>query len=201
MRISQIDAMQPLIHFFSMSGIITKKVEMTRLLKNDAFVPVTLLKFPETTVEQVKTIQKDGYEAIVLKSSFGKQVYLREVPATGAMSGISVGTVVTLDMLEGVTTVVLTGVSKGKGFAGAMKRHNFSGGCASHGSKFHRALGSIGTRKPRRTKPGQKMHGHMGTDTVTLKDIAIELVNKELGIVAVRGPVPGARNSLVVINF
>ena len=83
-----------------MSGIITKKVEMTRLLKNDAFVPVTLLKFPETTVEQVKTLQKDGYEAIVLKSVFGKQEYLREVPATGAMSGISVGTVVTLDMLE-----------------------------------------------------------------------------------------------------
>ncbi len=184
-----------------MAGIITKKVEMTRLLKNDAFVPVTLCKFPQTIVIQVKTLQKDGYESVVLKSTFGKQEFIREVPATGVMASIAVGTVVTLDMLDGVVTVSLVGISKGKGFAGAMKRHNFSGGPGGHGSKFHRALGSIGTRKPRRTKPGRRMHGHMGTDTITLKDVPVELINKELGIVAVRGPVPGARNSLVVFNF
>ena len=193
--------MQPLNHFFLMSGIIAKKVEMTRLIKGDAFVPVTLCKFPETKVIQIKTIQKDGYEAVVLQSTFGKQEVIREVPSTGAYASLNVGDAITLDMLDGVELVSLQGISKGKGFAGAMKRHNFSGGPGGHGSKFHRALGSIGTRKPRRTKPGQKMHGHMGTDTITLSKVPVELVNKELGIIAVRGPVPGARNSIVVFNF
>lgn len=184
-----------------MSGIIAKKVEMTRILKNDAFVPVTLCKFPETKVAQIKTIQIDGYEAVVLECKFGSQEVIREVPATGAFASVKAGDIITLDMLDGVETVTVFGVSKGKGFAGAMKRHNFSGGPGGHGSKFHRALGSIGTRKPRRTKPGQKMHGHMGTDSITLKDIQVELINKELGIIAVHGPVPGARNSIVVFNF
>lgn len=184
-----------------MSGIIAKKVEMTRLLKNDAFIPVTLCKFPETKVLQVKTLQNDGYEAIVLQSMFGKHEVIREVPMTGAFASLNAGDAITLDMLDGVELVSLQGISKGKGFAGVMKRHNFAGGPKSHGSKFHRSIGSIGTRKPRRTKPGQKMHGHMGTDTITLKKVPVELVNKELGIIAVRGPVPGARNSIVVFNF
>ncbi len=80
--------------------------------------------------------------------------------------------------------VTVEGISKGKGFAGAMKRHNFAGGPAGHGSKFHRALGSIGCRKPRRTKPGQKMHGHMGLDKITLKKIQVELVNKNINVIA-----------------
>jgi large subunit ribosomal protein L3 len=184
-----------------MSGIIAKKVEMTRLLKNDAFVPVTLCKFPETKVIQIKTLQKDGYEAVVLMCHFGKQEVIKEVPMNGAFASLNVGDAITLDMLDGVEMVTLQGVSKGKGFAGVMKRHNFSGGPKSHGSKFHRSIGSIGTRKPRRTKPGQKMHGHMGIDTITLAKVPVELVNKELGIIAVRGPVPGARNSIVVFNF
>lgn len=184
-----------------MPGIIAKKVEMTRLLKNDAFIPVTLCKFPETKVIQIKTLQVDGYEAIVLQSHFGKQEFIKEVPMDGVFASLNVGDAITLDMLDGVEIVSLQGVSKGKGFAGVMKRHNFAGGPKSHGSKFHRSIGSIGTRKPRRTKPGQKMHGHMGTDTITLKKVPLELVNKELGIIAVRGPVPGARNSIVVFNF
>lgn len=184
-----------------MAGIIATKLEMTRLLRGEAFVPVTLVKFPETKIAQIKTIAVDGYEAIVLASTIGKRTEMREVPATGALADLKVGDSVTLDILDGVEMVNLVGTSKGKGFAGAMKRHNFSGGPAGHGSKFHRALGSIGTRKPRRTKPGQRMHGHMGTDTVTVKKVPVELVNKELGVVAVRGPVPGARNSIVVFNF
>ena len=184
-----------------MSGIALSKLEMTRVIKNDAFIPVTLLKFPQTKVAQIKTVATDGYEAVVLESSIFKQSSKNEVPSTGAIASLKVGDTVTLDLLDGIETVTLCGVTKGKGFAGAMKRHNFSGGPAAHGSKFHRALGSIGTRKPRRTKPGRKMHGHMGTDTLTLKKVSIEIVNKDLGIVAVRGPVPGARNSIVVFTF
>lgn len=89
-------------------------------------------------------------------------------------------------MLEGVETVNLTSVSKGKGFQGAMKRWNFSGGRASHGHKYTRSLGSIGTRKPRRTKLGKKMHGHMGLDTITLKSVPLVLINKELRVIAVK---------------
>lgn len=90
-----------------MSGIIAKKVEMTRILKNDVFVPVTLCKFPETKVIQIKTIQKDGYEAVVLESRFGKQSVLKEVPATGSIANLKVGESVSLDILDGVASVSL----------------------------------------------------------------------------------------------
>jgi len=82
-----------------------------------------------------------------------------------------------------------------------MKKHNFHGGPKTHGSKFHRALGSIGNRKPRRTHKGKKMHGHMGCETITLKKVPVELINKDVNIVGVRGAVPGGRNSLVKISF
>jgi len=101
--------------------------------------------------------------------------------------------------LAGVEKVTLTGTSKGHGFSGAMKRHNFSGGPGGHGSKFHRALGSIGNRKPVRTHKGKKMHGHYGVDQVSLRDVPVEIVNEQAGIIGVRGPVPGARNSLIQI--
>ncbi len=184
-----------------MAGIIGKKLEMTRVLHNGAFTPVTLIKVPTLTVAQVKTIENDGYTAIVISMKDGKQETLREVPATGAFASLEKGSEISLDVLEGVATLEIASISKGKGFQGAMKRWNFHGGPASHGSKFHRALGSIGNRKPRRTKLGKKMHGHMGLDRITLKDVPLVLVNKELRVIAVKGPVAGARNSLVTILF
>jgi len=80
-----------------------------------------------------------------------------------------------------------------------MKRHNFHGGPGGHGSKFHRALGSIGNRKPTRTHKGKKMHGHYGVDQISLRSVPLEIVNQAAGIIGVRGPVPGARTSLVQI--
>lgn len=184
-----------------MAGIIGKKLEMTRVLHNGAFTPVTLIKVPTLTVAQVKTVENDGYSAIVISMKDGKQETLREVPATGAFASLEKGSEISLDVLEGVELLEVASISKGKGFQGAMKRWNFHGGPASHGSKFHRALGSIGNRKPRRTKLGKKMHGHMGLDRITLKDVPLILVNKELRVIAVKGPVAGARNSLVTILF
>jgi large subunit ribosomal protein L3 len=189
------------IFFFLMAGILGKKLEMTRVIHNGAFTPVTIVRVPTLDIVQIKTIETDGYAAVVVRMTDGKKVTLREFDLTGPMATLSKGDVVTLDILENITEVSVTSVSKGKGFQGAMKRWNFSGGPASHGSKFHRALGSIGKRKPRRTKPGQKMHGHMGLDTITLKKVPVVLVNKELGVVAIKGPVPGARNSLVTLSF
>lgn len=184
-----------------MAGLIARKLEMTRILRDGAFVPVTLVKVPETVVAQVKTQEVDGYEAVVLSVSENKSPMLREVSATGALASSKKGDTISLDILDGIELAAVVGTSKGKGFAGAMKRWNFSGGPGRVGSKFHRALGSIGTRKPRRTKPGKKMHGHMGSERVTLKDIRIELVNKDLRVVALHGPVPGARNSYILLDF
>lgn len=184
-----------------MAGLIGKKLEMTRIVKDGAMVPVTLVKIPEIRVVQIKTVDTDGYEALVLEAIDGKLSHMKEVPLTGAATTLKKGDLVSLDILEGIEMVTIHGVSKGKGFSGAMKRHNFKGGPGGHGSKFHRALGSIGCRKPRRTKPGQKMHGHMGLDAITLKKVRLELVNKDINVIALHGPVPGARNSLVVLDF
>ncbi len=184
-----------------MAGIIGKKLEMTRVLHNGAFTPVTLIKVPTLTVAQVKTLETDGYTAIVISMKDGKQETLREVSITGNFTDLEKGSEITLDMLEGVVSVNVVSISKGKGFQGAMKRWNFSGGPGGHGHKYTRSLGSIGTRKPRRTKLGKKMHGHMGLDTITLKDVPLILVNKELRVIAVKGPVAGARNSLITLTF
>ena len=115
-----------------MAGIIGKKLEMTRVLHNGAFTPVTLIKVPTLTVAQVKTLEKDGYTAVVVSMKDGKSETLREVPATGTFATLEKGAEITLDMLEGVATVDVASISKGKGFQGAMKRWNFSGLSASH---------------------------------------------------------------------
>jgi len=195
---------QPLIiyiYIFIMAGIIGTKLEMTRVIHNGAFTPITLIKVPKLEVAQIKTIEVDGYAALVIRMTDGKKVTLREVPHDGAFASLAKGDEISLDLLQGITEVTLSSISKGKGFQGAMKRWNFSGGPASHGSKFHRAIGSIGNRKPRRTKLGKKMHGHMGLDKITLKGVPLILVNKDLRVVAVKGPVAGARNSLITLTF
>ena len=186
---------------YTMAGILGKKLEMTRVIHNGAFTPVTLIRVPTLDVAQVKTLETDGYSAVVIRMTDGKKVTMREFDLDGVLASVVKGDVLSLDIFESITEVTVSGISKGKGFQGAMKRWNFSGGPASHGSKFHRALGSIGKRKPRRTKPGQKMHGHMGLDGITLKHVPLVLVNKELGVIAIKGPVPGARNSLVTLTF
>jgi large subunit ribosomal protein L3 len=188
--------------FFYMSGLVAQKISMTQIARGDALVAVTLLRVPQLSVAQIKTADKDGYSALVLdaKNAKGKTVKRKEVPydATVAMN---VGDALDAGSLEGVATVKLTSISKGKGFTGAMKRWNFKGGPGGHGSKFHRALGSIGCRKPRRTKPGKKMHGRHGFKTTTLASVPVELIDREHNIIAVRGPVPGAFNTFVYLVF
>lgn len=182
-----------------MAWLLGKKLEMTRIIKQDKLIPVTLIKIPELKVFQVKTEANDGYEAVVLEISWSDTK--KEVPMTPAFKDFKKWDLVTLDVLDWVEIVSIMWISKWKWFAWAMKRHNFHWGPGRVGSKFHRALGSIWNRKPRRTKPGQKMHWHMGTDHITLKKVPLELVNKNINVIAVKGPVPGARNSLIVLNF
>lgn len=201
-----------------MAWLLASKLEMTRIVKWNDFVPVTLLKVPTLKVVAIKTQETDGYTALVIgilkdgkegllaewkKSlNFSEFSKIKEVPLKDEeISNFTVWASITLDILDGIEMVEITGYSKWKWFTWAMKRHNFSGGLKTHGSKFHRALGSIGNRKPRRTHKGKKMHGHMGDVKITIKKVPVEILNKDLSVFGVKGPVPGARNSLISIKF
>jgi len=201
-----------------MAWLLATKLEMTRVVKANDFVPVTLLRVPSLRVVAIKTTEADGYNALVIwilkegkegklaewkkALSFNEFSKIKEILLSDdEVSKYNVWDVVDLTALEWVEKVEITWYSKWKWFAWAMKRHNFSGWLKTHGSKFHRALGSIGNRKPRRTHKGKKMHGHMWNEKITIKKIPVEVLNKDLSVVWVRGPVPGARNSLVVVKF
>ena len=201
-----------------MAWILAKKLEMTRVIKWDKFVPVTLLEVPQLKVVWIKTVESDGYEALIVwiladkkegKLGEGKKTLnvsefstIKEFPLNkGDSEKFTIGSDITSEILEGVESVNIVAFSKWKGFTWAMKKHNFHGWPGSHGSKFHRALGSIGNRKPTRTHKGKKMHGHHGDIKVNLRSVPVELINKELGLIWVRGWVPGARNTIVDIIF
>lgn len=201
-----------------MAGVIATKLDMTRVLSGERFVPVTLLKIPTLKVVEVKTVDKNGYDAVVVwvlakkeegslkegRKTLSKDEFdtIHEFPISAdEVSKYNVGDTLSLDMFDDIKVVRVEGHTKGRWFTGAMKKWNFSGGPGGHGSKFHRALGSIGTRKPRRTHKGKKMHGHWGNEKVSIKGVPLEIVNKDISVIGVRGGVPGGRNSYVHIIF
>ena len=204
-----------------MAWIITTKLEMTRVVKWEKFVPITLLQLPELRVIWFKTEEKDGYEAIIIwvlrdkesekaelkkdKTTLNKSIFskIKEFPLNDwDKEKYNVGDTITLDVLgEWEMKVDIEWYSKWKWFAWAMKKHNFHWGPAGHGSKFHRALGSIGNRKPTRTHKWKKMHGHLWNTKFTIKNVPVELINKEINVIGVRWWVPGWRNSYVSIIF
>ena len=205
-------------HFSQMAWILAKKLEMTRVIKGDTFIPVTLLEVPQLKVVWIKTVENDGYDALVVwilknsewwslgewKKSLNVSDFstVKEFPLNdGDIEKYAVWSDISLDALEWVETVNIVSYYKWKGFTWAMKRHNFHGWPASHWSKFHRALGSIGNRKPTRTAKGKKMHGHHGDLLVNLKDVPVELINKEIWVIWVRWGVPGWRNTIASIIF
>lgn len=201
-----------------MAWLIATKLDMTRIVKEDKFIPITLLKIPELKVVGFKTLEKDWYNAIIVwilnkksewvlkqwnstmsKNDFNK---IREFKISSDQEWkFNVGDTISLDLIEEWLKVDIEWISKWKWFAWAMKRHNFHWWPWGHGSKFHRALGSIGNRKPTRTHKWKKMHGHYGIDKVTLKKVSIELINNEISVIWVRGCIPWGRNSLVNIIF
>lgn len=201
-----------------LNGIFAFKEGMSTIYneKGEA-VPVTVLRFESWCVSQIKTKAKDGYEAIQLaclpkKAKNANKAEVGHLKAAGFESGaqlvreirqeltpeISVGSVLSIDSLAKGDFVNLTSISKGKGFAGSVKRWGFAGGPASHGSNFHRRPGSSGNRTwPGRVMPGKKFPGHLGDETVTVKNIEIVEILPEENVVMVKGPVPGSRNELV----
>ncbi len=202
-------------------GLIGKKIGMTQ--GYDAAgnsLPLTVLKAGPCTVIQRKTAKRDGYEAIQLaliedrparkpgkalqghyvKSGAPVMKVLREVRCDGE-TPLKEGDQIFVDVFKAGEKVAVTGVSKGKGFAGVMKRHNFGGGAGAHGSMFHRAPGSIGASSyPSRVIKGLRMAGRMGGERVTVRNLVVFEADKDNNILVVKGAVPGPNGGYVLIR-
>ncbi len=204
-------------------GILGKKLGMTQVFAEDGtVVPVTVLKAGPCVVVQRKTAESDGYEAVQLglvefikprrvnkprtghlkKNNIPPLRFLREVRLEDGKSEAKAGDKVLVEELfKANDKVDVIGVSKGQGFAGFIKRHNFSGGAKSHGSMFHRAPGSSGgSSSPSRLWPGQRMAGQMGNARVTVRNLKVFSVDAEEHLLLVRGAVPGANGGYVLIH-
>jgi large subunit ribosomal protein L3 len=203
-----------------MKGLFGKKLGMTQIFLEDGrLVPVTLIEAGPCRVIQIKTVEKNSYSAFQLgfdvmkkeknipKARLGhfKKVsqppyrLLKEVRLDGL--DVKVGDDVTVDIFKKGDKVSVTGISKGKGFQGVMKRHNYSGGPGSHGSMFNRAPGSIGQSSfPSRVWKNKGLPGHMGSERVTMKNLEIIDVKKDQNLLIVMGSVPGAKNSYLEIR-
>lgn len=191
-----------------MPGILGRKIGMTRIFEdNGNVIPLTIVQCAPNTVTQVKTIEKDGYPAVVLGFETLKKPkktrkfrFLREFPIQEGET-LNTGDQVTVEKFKDVKEVVITGVSKGKGFQGTIKRWHFSSGPRSHGSHFNREPGSIGPRaRMGKLHKGKKLAGHMGFERITRKCVPIVKVDVEKNLIAVKGPVPGPNGTLVIIK-
>ena len=202
-----------------MKGILGRKVGMTEVFTTDGkLIPVTVIEVEPNVVTQIKTTEKDGYEAIQLgafdkkesssnkpekghakKANTSPKRFLREIRGVDT-SSYTLGQVIEADVFQKGDTVDVTGTSKGKGFQGVIKRWNQSRGPETHGSTYHRRVGSLGTMRPMRVLKGKKLPGHMGNEQITIQNLMIVDVDKENKYILVSGNVPGAKNSFVFIR-
>jgi len=209
-----------------LAAILGKKVGMTQVYDEFGKVqPVTVVQAGPCAVLQVKTPQTDGYHSVQLgfddvklrrakqadighakKANTGAKRFIREVRLTAPAEGIELGSMVTVSNFDGIAAVDIIGTSKGKGFAGGMKRHHFTGQCASHGTeRKHRSPGSISGHGTNRgfggdIKRGKRMAGHMGDAHRTNRNHALVGVDAENNLLLIRGSVPGANGGYVVIQ-
>ena len=201
-----------------MKGILGRKLGMTQVFtKEGKLIPVTVIEVQPNTVMQVKTVETDGYSAIQVgmvdkkearankpemgrakKANTTPKRFLKEIRDYDGT--VNIGDVITANTFEVGDVVDVTGTSKGHGFTGVIKRHNQSRGPETHGSRYHRRPGSLGTMLPKRVLKGKKLSGHMGVDTVTIQNLEIIEVNESEGYILVSGNVPGAKNSVVFIK-
>jgi large subunit ribosomal protein L3 len=203
-------------------GILGKKIGMTQVFQSDGqAVPVTLLKAGPCMVVQRKTPTSDGYDAVQIglmefvkpqrlnkaltghlkKAGVEGSKFLREFPLQAGDSDFKPGDKVLVDQFKPKDKVDVIGVSKGRGFAGLVKRHHFRGGADTHGSMFHRAPGSIGASSfPSRVLPGMRMAGRMGHAQVTVRNLEVVEVDAEDNVLVVKGAVPGPNGGYVVVR-
>ena len=202
-----------------MKGILGRKIGMTQVFtKSGKLIPVTVVEVTPNVITQIKTVDNDGYDAIQLgfdtkreklatKASVGHtnkakttpKRFFKEIRGVD-VSEYSLGKEVQADIFTAGEVVDVTGITKGKGFQGVIKRHNQSRGPMGHGSHYHRRPGSMGTMRPMRVFKGKKLPGHMGTLTVTIQNLEIVDVNKDENYILVSGNIPGAKQSLVLIR-
>lgn len=197
-------------------GVIGRKIGMTQLFREDGETVVTAIEAGPCVITQVKTKEKDGYNAIQLGFGDTKRLnspekghlkglglfkHLREFRVED-VSGFTLGQKVDVDIFKPGDLVDVTGTSKGKGFAGVVKRHHFAGGPKTHGqSDRHRAPGSVGaTTFPGRVLKGTRMAGHMGNVRVTVRNLKVVKVDTARHLLLVEGAVPGGRNGLVLVR-
>lgn len=200
-------------------GILGRKVGMTQVfLENGDLVPVTVIEATPNVVLQKKTVETDGYNAIqlgfedkperlaikpekghVAKANTAPKRFISEFKGVN-VEEYEVGQEVKVDVFENGSIVDVTGVSKGKGFQGAIKRHGQSRGPMSHGSRYHRRPGSMGPVDPARVFKGKLLPGRMGGDQVTIQNLEIVKVDTERNLLLVKGNVPGPRKALVKIQ-
>ncbi|MCL4459406.1 MAG: 50S ribosomal protein L3 [Chloroflexi bacterium] len=198
-------------------GILGRKVGMTRISDPTGIVmPVTVIEAGPCYVTQIKTVAKDGYEAVQLGFAAAKRLnkperghlkkllvlrHLREIKAKD-IEPLQIGQKIDVGIFKAGELVDITGISKGKGFAGVVKRHHFAGGPKTHGqSDRHRAPGSIGaTTTPGRVLKGTRMAGRMGHRRVTVQNLQVVQADPERNLLLVKGAVPGARNSLLLVK-
>jgi large subunit ribosomal protein L3 len=205
-----------------MQGLIGRKIGMTRMFEKDTgkAVAVTVIQAANNVVHQVKTMEKDGYRAVqigfdvILEKRATKPVLghckkngsaptriIKEFALDSVDEKVQPGSSVSVEMLEKVKLVDVIGISKGRGFAGTIKRHHFMRGRESHGSGCTRERGSMGSNTfPAHVWKGLRMSGHMGNERVTTKNVSLVGIDKEAGLVFVKGSVPGPARGIVIIR-
>jgi len=202
-----------------MKGILGKKVGMTQVFTKDGkLIPVTVIEVEPNVVTQIKTVEKDGYDAIQLgtdtireklsnkpqightkKANTEPKRFLREIRGVD-VNEYTLGQVLTVEVFSEGELVDVSGTSKGKGFQGVIKRHNQSTGPMGHGSQYHRGVGSLGTMLPMHVLKGKKMPGQMGHVARTVQNLEVISVDLENNVILVKGNVPGPKKSLVMIR-
>lgn len=201
-----------------MLGLIGKKVGMTQVFDDrGVLTPVTVIKIEDNVVVSERTVEKSGYSACVIGAVDAKKNRVTK-PYAGQFKDVcepkkmlvemrdyekevNIGDVLGLDIFQDIAFVDVEGTSKGKGYQGVMKRHNFSGGRATHGSKFHRGLGGTGmAATPSRVFKGTKMPGRMGGEKTTVQNLRVVKIDAEKKVLMVKGAVPGPRQSVVIVK-
>ena len=202
-----------------MKGILGKKIGMTQVFTKDGkLIPVTVVEVEPNVVTQIKTVEKDGYEAVQLatdtireklsnkpamghtnKANTTPKRFLKEIRGVN-VNDYTLGQTIGVDIFSEGELVDVTGTSKGKGFQGVIKRHNQSTGPMGHGSQYHRGVGSLGTLLPMHVLKGKKLPGHMGNQLTTIQNLEVVSVDLENNCLLIKGSIPGPKKSLVMIR-
>jgi len=202
-----------------MKGILGRKIGMTQVFtESGKLIPVTVVEVEPNVVTQIKTVEKDGYDAVQLgavtikekssnkpkmghtnKANTAPKRFLKEIRGVN-VNDYTLGQVISADIFTKGEMVDVSGISKGKGFQGVIKRYNQSRGPMGHGSQYHRGVGSLGTLLPMHVLKGKKLPGHMGNVATTIQNLEVVSVDLENNVILIKGNVPGPKKSLVMIK-